>query len=193
MTRALLIVDVQNDFVEGGSLGVDGGRVVATRISEHLAAHADDYALVAASRDWHDAGSTNGGHFHEPGTEPDFSTTWPVHCVSSESGSDYAPELDTSRVTHHVRKGMGVPAYSAFEGVLDDGRSLADLLREQGVTDLDVVGIATDYCVRASALDAMRHGFAVRVLDGMHAGVAPETSARAVEELTAAGAEMVPA
>ena len=193
MTRALLIVDVQNDFVEGGSLGVDGGRAVAVRISEHLAAHADDYALVVASRDWHDAHSTNGGHFHEPGTEPDFSTTWPVHCVSTEGGSDYAPELDTARITHHVRKGMGVPAYSAFEGVLDDGRSLVDLLREHDVTDLDVVGIATDYCVRASALDARSNGFAVRVLDGMHAGVAPETSASAVSELTAAGASFAPA
>jgi nicotinamidase/pyrazinamidase len=193
MTRALLIVDVQNDFVEGGSLGVDGGHEVAARISAHLAAHADDYALVVASRDWHDAHSTNGGHFHEPGTEPDFSTTWPVHCVSSEGGSDYAPELDTDRITHHVRKGMGVPAYSAFEGVLDDGRSLVALLREHEVTDLDVVGIATDYCVRASALDARSHGFGVRVLDGMHAGVAPETSASAVSELTAAGATFAPA
>ena len=116
MTRALLIVDVQNDFVEGGSLGVEGGRAVAERISAHLAAHADDYALVVASRDWHDAGSSNGGHFHAPGTEPNFSTTWPAHCVSTESGSDYAPELATDRITHHVRKGMGVPAYSAFEG-----------------------------------------------------------------------------
>jgi nicotinamidase-related amidase len=193
MTRALLIVDVQNDFVEGGSLGVDGGRAVASRISEHLAAHAGDYAVVVASRDWHDAGSSNGGHFHEPGTEPNFSTTWPVHCVSSENGSDYAPELATERITHHVRKGMGVPAYSAFEGVLDDGRPLADLLREHDVSDLDVVGIATDYCVRASTLDARAHGFVVRVLDGMHAGVAPDTSAAAVVEMTAAGAEMVPA
>ena len=159
MTRALLIVDVQNDFVEGGSLGVDGGRAVAARISDHLAAHADEYALVIASRDWHDPDSSNGGHFHAAGTEPDFSTTWPVHCVATASGSDYAPGLDVSRITHHVRKGMGVPAYSAFEGVLEDGRSLAELLSEQGVTDLDVVGIATDYCVRSSVLDARANGF----------------------------------
>jgi len=191
-TRALLIVDVQNDFVEGGSLAVEGGRAVAGRISLHLAEHADDYALVVASRDWHDPDSTNGGHFHEPGTEPNFTTTWPVHCVSTGPGSDYADELDTDRITHHVRKGMGVPAYSAFEGVLDDGRPLAELLREKGVTDLDVVGIATDYCVRASVLDARRNGFGVRVLDGMHAGVAPDTSEAAVAEMTAAGAERVP-
>lgn len=190
MTRALLIVDVQNDFVEGGSLGVEGGRAVAERISAHLAEHADDYALVIASRDWHDADSSNGGHFHAPGTEPNFSTTWPAHCVSTEGGSDYAPGLDTDRITHHVRKGMGVPAYSAFEGVLDDGRPLTDLLREQGVTDLDVVGIATDYCVRSSVLDARTNGFGVRVLDGLHAGVAPGTSAAAIEEMAEAGAEL---
>jgi nicotinamidase/pyrazinamidase len=188
--RALLIVDVQNDFVEGGSLGVEGGREVAARISSHLTTHAGDYALVVASRDWHDADSSNGGHFHAPGTDPDFSTTWPVHCIATEGGSDYAPELDTAAITHHVRKGMGVPAYSAFEGVLDDGRSLADLLREHAVTDLDVVGIATDYCVRASVLDARSNGLGVRVLDGMHAGVAPDTSGAAIEEMTAAGAEV---
>ena len=196
MTRALLIVDVQNDFVEGGSLGVEGGRAVAERISAHLAAHADDYALVVASRDWHDAGSSNGGHFHAPGTEPNFSTTWPAHCVSTESGSDYAPGLATDRITHHVRKGMGVPAYSAFEGehwkpgTPKHGLPLADLLHEQGVTDLDVVGIATDYCVRSSVLDARSNGFGVRVLDGMHAGVAPDTSAAAVAEMASAGAEL---
>ncbi len=190
MTRALIIVDVQNDFVEGGSLGVTGGRAVATRISEHLAAHADDYAAVVASRDWHHAHHSNGGHFAEPGTEPDFSTTWPVHCVSTTDGSDYAPELDTSLVTHHVRKGMGVPAYSAFEGVTDDGSDLATVLRDLGVTEVDVTGIATDYCVRASVLDARRHGLAVHVLDGLHAGVASETSEAAVAEMTEAGARV---
>jgi nicotinamidase/pyrazinamidase len=188
--RALLIVDVQNDFVEGGSLGVTGGRDVATRISEHLAAHADDYAAVVASRDWHHADETNGGHFAEPGTEPDFATTWPVHCVSTTGGSDYAPELDTSHVTHHVRKGMGVPAYSAFEGVTDDGSDLATVLRDLGVTELDVTGIATDYCVRASVLDARRLGLDVHLLDGLHAGVAPATSEAAVAEMTDAGARV---
>ncbi|GAA3810416.1 hypothetical protein GCM10022242_11290 [Nocardioides panacisoli] len=186
-TKALLIVDVQNDFVEGGSLGVDGGRAVAGRISEHLAAHAGDYAVIAASRDWHHGHDTNGGHFAEPGTDPDYVTTWPVHCVSDETGSDYAPELVTDAITHHVRKGMGVPAYSAFEGVTDDGGTLADVLRAAGVTEVDVTGIATDYCVRATALDARREGFAVRLLDGLHAGVAPESSEAALGELAAAG------
>ena len=123
--RALIVVDVQKDFVEGGSLGVDGGREVAARISDHLAAHAGDYATVVASRDWHDPHSDNGGHFARPGEEPDFLGTWPQHCVSDGPGSDYAPELDLSLIPHHVRKGQGAPAYSAFEGVDDEGRSLA--------------------------------------------------------------------
>ena len=93
----------------------------------------------------------------------------------------------TEAVTHHVRKGMGVPAYSAFEGVTEDGATLADVLRDHGVTDVEVTGIATDYCVRASALDARREGFAVRLLDGLHAGVAPDTSKAAMAELTEAG------
>ncbi len=116
-------MDVQNDFVEGGSLAVAGGREVASRISRHLAAHADDYARrrrqprLARSPTAATAATST-----QPGTEPDFVTTWPVHCVSDAAGSDYAPELDQRHITHHVRKGMGEPAYSAFEGVTDDGR-----------------------------------------------------------------------
>lgn len=188
VTKALVIVDVQNDFVEGGSLAVTGGREVATRISAHLAAHADEYAAVVASRDWHDPHGTNGGHFHEPGTDPDFVATWPVHCVSTEHGSDYAPELVTDRVTHHVRKGMGEPAYSAFQGVTDEGARLATVLADLGVGEVDVVGIATDYCVRATVLDARAEGLAVTLLPGMHAGVAPESSATALAEMSDAGA-----
>ena len=189
-TKALIVVDVQNDFVEGGSLAVTGGRAVAARISEHLAAHAADYAVVAASRDWHTPHESNGGHFHAPGEEPDYATTWPVHCVAGEDGSAYAAELVTDAVTHHVRKGQGAPAYSAFEGVTDDGAALADVLRTAGVTDVDIAGIATDYCVRATALDARREGFAVRLLDGLHAGVAPGSSAAALAEMGEAGVSL---
>jgi putative nicotinate phosphoribosyltransferase len=186
-TKALIVVDVQNDFVEGGSLGVAGGRDVAARISEHLAAHAGDYAVIAASRDWHHGHDTNGGHFAAPGDAPDYVSTWPSHCVAGTNGALYAPELVTDAVTHHLRKGQGVPAYSAFEGVTDDGAALADVLRAAGVTDVEITGIATDYCVRATALDARREGFAVRLLDGLHAGVAPETSEAAVREMAEAG------
>ncbi|QSR26815.1 nicotinate phosphoribosyltransferase [Nocardioides aromaticivorans] len=188
--RALIVVDVQNDFVEGGSLGVAGGREVAGRISEHLAGHAADYAVIAASRDWHHASDSNGGHFHEPGEDPNYVTTWPVHCVQGEAGSEYAPELETGAVTHHVVKGMGVPAYSAFEGVTDAGERLLDVLKAAGVTEVDVTGIATDYCVRATALDAREAGFGVRLLAGLHAGVAPESSAAALDELATAGVEV---
>lgn len=190
VTRALLIVDVQNDFTEGGALGVDGGAAVAAGITEHLAAHAGDYALVAASRDWHDGGNDNGGHF-ATSAAPDFTVTWPVHCVAGTTGAEYHRALDTAVIDVHVKKGQGTPAYSAFQGTTDDGRSLGEVLHERGVTDLDVVGIATDYCVRASALDAQGSGTQVRVLTDLIAGVAPETSAAALEEFRAVGVETV--
>ena len=190
MTRALFIVDVQNDFTEGGALGVDGGDAVATGITAHLAAHAGEYALIVASRDWHDADSDNGGHF-ATGAEPDFVSTWPVHCVAGTEGAAYDPGLDTSAVTHHVRKGQGKPAYSLFEGATDEGRTVAEILSGLGVTEVDVTGIATDYCVRASALDAIEHGIHVRVLTGLVAGVAPESSEAALAELAHAGADLV--
>lgn len=190
MSRALLIVDVQNDFTEGGALGVDGGAAVARRISEHLAAHGDDYALVVASRDWHDGDDDNGGHFATV-APPDFTTTWPVHCVAGTPGAEYHPALDVDAIEVHVRKGQGRPAYSAFEGTTGDGRSLAEVLAERGITDLDVVGIATDYCVRASALDALESGERVRVLIDLVAGVAPASSAAALDEFRAAGVETV--
>ena len=190
--RALVIVDVQNDFVEGGSLAVSGGRAVASAISSYLAMHAEDYDVVAATRDWHDADSTNGGHFHSPGAQPNYADTWPIHCVAHAHGSDYAPELALRHVTHHVRKGMGEPAYSGFEGITANGETLAQVLAARGVSEVDVVGIATDYCVKATALDAARLGFSVRVLDGMHAGVAPVTTAAALAEMEAHGVVLVP-
>jgi Amidases related to nicotinamidase len=187
MSKALFIVDVQNDFTEGGALGVDGGDAVAAGISRHLAAHAGEYAVIVASRDWHDSHNDNGGHFHP---EPDFVDSWPVHCVSGTEGAEYDPALETDAVTHHVKKGRGKPAYSLFEGVTDDGAAVADLLDEHGVVDVDVVGIATDYCVRASALDAIEHGRRVRVFTDLVAGVAPGSSEAALAELAHAGAEL---
>jgi nicotinamidase/pyrazinamidase len=188
MTRALFIVDVQNDFTEGGALGVAGGDAVASGITAYLAAHAADYALIIASRDWHDADGDNGGHF--AAGEPDFVDTWPVHCVAGTPGADYDPGLDTAAVTHHVKKGQGKPAYSLFEGVTDAGETVADLLTAHGVVDVDVVGIATDYCVRASAWDAVEHGRHVRIFTDLVAGVAPATSDTALAELAHAGAEL---
>jgi len=186
--RALLIIDVQNDFTEGGALGVGGGAAVAARITEHLRTHAEDYDLVVASRDWHDAANDNGGHFAE---KPDYVDTWPPHCVAGTPGAQYHPALDVDRVDVHVLKGQGVPAYSIFEGRTHDGRGFPEVLDAHGVTDVDVVGIATDYCVRASALDARASGRRVRVLADLVAGVAPDSSAAALEELAAAGVEVI--
>ncbi|MBD8023400.1 isochorismatase family protein [Microbacterium gallinarum] len=188
MSKALFIVDVQNDFTEGGALGVDGGDAVAERITRFLEAHAGDYSVIVASRDWHDGDNDNGGHFHP---EPDFVDSWPVHCVSGTEGAEYDPGLDTAAVTHHVKKGQGVPAYSLFEGMTDDGVTVAHLLEEHGVVDVDVTGLATDYCVRASALDAIEHGRHVRILTDLVAGVAPESSEASLAELAHAGAELV--
>ncbi|GAA3644081.1 bifunctional pyrazinamidase/nicotinamidase [Microbacterium awajiense] len=186
MTKALFIVDVQNDFTEGGALGVEGGDAVAAAISQYLADHADEYALIVASRDWHDGDNDNGGHFADG--EPDFIDSWPVHCVGGTQGAEYDAGLDTAAVTHHVKKGQGEPAYSLFEGVDDEGRTVSELLEQHGVLEIDVTGIATDYCVRASALDALAHGRRVRVLTDLIAGVAAESSDAALAELAHAGA-----
>ena len=188
MSRALLIVDVQNDFTEGGALAVDGGDAVASAISAFLATHADDYAVIVASRDWHDETGDNGGHFADT---PDFVDSWPAHCVAGTDGAAYDPLLDTGAVTHHVRKGQGLPAYSMFEGVSDDGSTVHAVLSAAGVVTADVVGIATDHCVRASALHAIEHGVRVRVLTDLVAGVAPESSEAALAELAHASAELI--
>ncbi|GAA1943703.1 isochorismatase family protein [Microbacterium aquimaris] len=188
MTRALFIVDLQNDFTEGGALGVAGGDDVASRISAHVTAHRHEYAIVVASRDWHDADNDNGGHF--AAGEPDFVQTWPVHCVAGTAGAEYDDHFDTSAVSHHLKKGQGKPAYSLFEGETDEGVTAVRLLEEHGILDIDVVGIATDYCVRASALDAIAAGRHVRVLTDLVAGVAAETSDAALAEIAHAGGEL---
>ena len=190
MGKALFIIDVQNDFTEGGALGVEGGAAVAAGISRYLAAHSGEYAAIFASRDWHDADNDNGGHFATDAA-PDFVRTWPRHCVAGTTGADYHPALDTSAVTFHIRKGQGVPAYSIFEGHTEAGSSVHNLLDEHGIDQIDVVGIATDYCVRASALDALGHGQRVRVITDLVAGVAPESSEAALAELAHAGAELI--
>ncbi|MGG7465720.1 isochorismatase family protein [Plantibacter sp. YIM 135347] len=189
MSKALLIIDVQNDFTEGGSLGVEGGSAVAAGITRLLENHGDDYAHVIASRDWHDATGDNGGHFATG--EPDFVTTWPVHCVAGTEGAEYDPALDTKRVDVHVFKGQGEIAYSAFEGTTAEGDRLGAVLTAAGVTDVDVVGIATDYCVRASVLHAIEHGQRVRVFTDLVAAVAPESGEAALAELAHAGAELL--
>lgn len=187
MSRALFIIDVQNDFTEGGALGVDGGAAVAAGVTALLAQHPERYDHVFASRDWHDAVGDNGGHFATD-APPDFVRTWPVHCVAGTAGAEYHPALDVSDVDVHVQKGQGKPAYSIFEGVTQNGHTVARAIDELGVTDIDVVGIATDYCVLASARDALAAGRRVRVLEDLVAGVAPESSVAALRALAAEGA-----
>ena len=179
--RALVIVDVQNDFCEGGSLAVAGGGEVARAISQYLGT--DGYDHVVASRDFHiDPGS----HFS---ARPDYVNSWPRHCVVGSGGADFHPDLDTSHIGTVFSKGAHEAAYSAFDGRDEAGTLLAAWLRERGVDELDVVGIATDYCVRATAISAVQEGFRTRVLLGMTAGVDPVTTAESVEAIMAAGAQ----
>jgi nicotinamidase/pyrazinamidase len=172
---------VQNDFCEGGSLAVSGGAGVAEAISDFLDSDAADYAHVVATRDHH---VDPGGHF---AAEPDFVDSWPAHCVAGTEGADFHPALVTDRVEEVFDKGSHAAAYSGFEGAAADGTSLAEWLHSRGVTAVDVVGIATDHCVRATALDAVTAGFQATVLLDLTAGVAAGTTAAALDQLRAAG------
>lgn len=193
MSRALLIIDVQNDFCEGGSLACAGGAAVAQRITDYLNTHKADYDYVIASRDWHDADNNNGGHFAETGSDPDWVNSWPVHCVAGSPGADYHPNLDSSVIDVHVEKGQGKPAYSLFEGTTPDGTPITETLAKLEITDVDVCGIATDYCVLASSLDARSAGYDVRVLTDLITGVAPDSSQAALSKLEAEGCKLVQA
>ena len=157
---------------------------MARSISERLATEAGQYAHVVASQDHH---IDPGAHFS---AHPDFVDTWPPHCVAGSAGADFHPDLDTSRVEAVFRKGEHAAAYSAFEGTDEAGTPLADWLRQRGVTDLDIAGIATDHCVRATAADAVANGFGTRVLLGLTAGVAPDSTARALTELRDADVDL---
>jgi nicotinamidase/pyrazinamidase len=188
MKRALIVVDVQNDFCEGGSLPVTGGAEVAHKISTLLHhwtnqdPKAPDYAVAVATLDHH---VDPGDHFSD---DPDFQHSWPRHCVVGTDGVAFHPNLDPQPFDAIFRKGEHAAAYSGFEGRSQDGTALADWLRAHEITDVDVCGIATDYCVRATTLDAVKEGFTVRLLTDLCAGVAPATSRSALDEMHTAGA-----
>lgn len=193
---ALLVVDVQNDFCERGSLPVSGGAGVARRVAAYLDAHANEYAAIVTTRDWH---IEPGRHFASAmgkDTEPDFVQSWPDHCVAGTEGAEYHPEVSVA-IGRHVqaefRKGRYEAAYSAFEGTLseDDEVSLLDWLLARGIEVVDIVGIATDYCVRATALDARSAGFRTTVLMDLVAGVAEESSRAALDELNRSGVHLI--
>jgi nicotinamidase/pyrazinamidase len=185
VNRALIIVDVQNDFCEGGSLAVAGGAGVAATISETLSAAPDRWGHVVATKDYH---IDPGAHFSD---RPDYVVTWPPHCVVGTAGADFHPSLDTTLVEAVFRKGQHAAAYSGFEGHAEDGSGLADWLRGHDVTAVDVVGIATDHCVRATALDAVASGFDTTVLLDLTAGVAAATTEAALDQLRDADVTLV--
>jgi nicotinamidase/pyrazinamidase len=190
MRHALIVVDVQNDFCEGGSLAVNGGAEVAFRIGDllHHWSHQDpkapDYQVAVATRDHH---IDPGDHFSD---DPDFDHSWPPHCVVGSDGEAFHPNLDPQPFDAVFLKGEHAAAYSGFEGRAADGTLLADWLRSRGITQVDVCGIATDYCVRATALDAVRNGFDTRVLGSLCAGVAPASTDTALAEMQSAGVQI---
>ncbi|WP_333618162.1 isochorismatase family protein [Dietzia sp.] len=184
---ALLVVDVQNDFCPGGALGVAGADGVAERVAELLAGE-HGYRLVVATRDMH---VDPGAHFSDT---PDFVDTWPVHCVRGTAGAELRPELAGVHFDAIFDKGAFEAAYSGFEGRLaageGEGAALAEWLRAAGVRSVDVVGIATDHCVRATASDALREGFVTAIRADLTAAVDPQRGRAALDELATDGAEI---
>jgi nicotinamidase/pyrazinamidase len=191
MRSALVIVDVQNDFCEGGSLAVAGGAAVAADVARHVRESRGDYDLVVATRDYHE---DPGEHF---ATKPDFVDTWPAHCVVGTPGAALCAPISTlvseKLVQSVVDKGRRTAAYSGFEALDADGRPLLDILEEAGIDSLDICGLATDYCVRATALDARKHEFPVRVLVNLCAAVNNESGQVALEAMKSAGCELTAA
>ena len=184
--RALIVVDVQPTFCEGGALAVTGGNAVAERIAAYASTHRDDYALVVTTQDWH---IDPGDHFSP---DPDFIDTWPVHGVAGTDEARLHPALDGLVADAAVKKGQYAAAYSGFEGVDEDGRSLADILSAAGIEAVDVVGLAESHCVKDTALDAVRQGYRVRVLTDLTEPVSPELGRAARADMSAAGIELVP-
>jgi nicotinamidase/pyrazinamidase len=175
--HALIVVDVQNDFCEGGALGVNGGAAVARAITQILG----DYRTVVATRDYH---IDPGDHFSD---KPDYVDSWPPHCRVGTDGVAFHPDFDHTVAQQVFDKGHYTAAYSGFEGADSDGTALADWLRNRRITHVDIVGIATDHCVRATALDAVREGFDTRVLLNFTAAVASETAKEALKQMRSAG------
>lgn len=180
--KALICVDLQNDFCEGGSLAVDGGNEVAARIRDYLSQpnFEDEYAHVAFTKDWHAPDSANGGHIALPPAEPDFVDSWPSHCIAGTKGADLHPDL-TGFFVFTFFKGYGRPSYSGFEGHSAALGFLPDWLKFQGITHVDVTGLAADYCVRATALDAVKNQFTTAVLPDLTAGIHRDGKAVAIE------------
>lgn len=190
MTTALVVVDVQNDFCPGGSLAVEGGDDVAASITSYVKAGAARYDRIIATMDWHPEPGTLPGFDHFS-PEPNFVDTWPAHCVAETDGARFHPALELPEDTVIVRKGQNSAAYSGFEGSDTEDRPLEAVLADAGVDRIDVVGLATDHCVLATAMDGKALGLSVRVLLPAVAGVAPDTTEAALTRLAEAGVELV--
>ena len=184
--RALIVVDVQPTFCEGGALPVAGGNAVAERIAAYVSSSREDYDLVITTQDWH---IDPGAHFS---SEPDFIDTWPVHGVAGTAEAQLHPALDGLVADVAVKKGQYAAAYSGFEGIDDEGRALADVLSAAGIETVDIVGLAESHCVKETALDAVRQGYRVRVLTDLTEPVSPELGRAAQVQMRAAGIELTP-
>ena len=188
--KALVIVDVQNDFCEGGAMGVEGGAAVAAAITKLLAEETSPrrWSHVVLTRDWH---YDPGAHWAGPGETPNFIDTWPVHCQAETDGAAFHPNLQVS-ADETFSKGQHGACYSGFEGAADtDQTPLDSWLKDRGVTDVEIVGVATDHCVMATALDALQAGFHTTVLLDHCVGVAPDTTQTAISSMAAAGIDLV--
>lgn len=207
--KMLIIVDVQNDFCEGGALGVDGGGAVAEGIAAYVRVHGEDYDQILFTQDWHRADTDNGGHFAPVGQAPDFVETWPVHCVAGSDGARLHPAIadlvrELGERAVRVRKGYGIPAYSGLDGVVvgagtqpeqtsalepagSDGATVRSIIDHGEWELIDVVGIAYDFCVRATAEDAAAAGAPVRVLGDLTVAVHPSSIPELEEHLNEHG------
>lgn len=185
LRRALILVDVQPTFCEGGALPSPGANAVSERVGAYAAAHRSEYDLVVTTQDWH---IDPGAHFSET---PDFVDTWPPHGVAGTAEAELHPALAGLAVDASVKKGMYAAAYSGFEGVDESGRTLAQILEAAHVRAVDVVGLVESHCVKETALDARRLGLATRVLTDLTVPVSPELGAQARERMAAAGVELV--
>jgi nicotinamidase/pyrazinamidase len=184
--RALVIVDVQNDFCGGGSLAVKGGHRVARAIAEYVEIKGWQYMRVVTTQDWH---IDPGEHF---AASPDFVNSWPVHCQADTVGSALHPALRRTKVDARFRKGQYAAAYSGFEaGEMTSGEKLGNFFRRGGIQEVDVCGLATDYCVKATALEGIQQGFKVRILSDLCAAISPEGEKAAVDTVVAAGGKYV--
>ena len=187
MARALVIVDVQPTFCEGGALAVPGGNACAERIAKFALAHEDDYDVVITTQDWH---IDPGEHFSD---RPDFVDTWPPHGVAGTAEAELHGALEPVSVNYSVKKGQFDEGYSGFDGTCPNGDTLKDILEGEGVDEVDIVGLALSHCVKATALDAagLNSVQRVRVLEDLTEPVSPELGEAALEEMAKTRIEVV--